>query len=95
MFPAGPLRETDNPRLLDVAGADLPTDAGAPITSADGRLTKGAELRLRALSLFERDFARTSAIGRALGELGLLEPWPLRFDLGGGRSCDIGGLDLP
>ncbi|RIY02706.1 hypothetical protein D3218_04950 [Aureimonas flava] len=92
VFPAGPLREAENPRLLDVAGADLPTDAGAPITTADGRLSKGAELRLRALSLFERDFARTAAIGRALGELGLLEPWPLRFDLGHGRTCDIEGL---
>ncbi|KQQ80815.1 SapC family protein [Aureimonas sp. Leaf324] len=92
VFPSGPPRESDNPRLLDVAGADLPTDAGAPITTADGRLTKGAELRLRALSLFERDFPRTSALGRMLGELGLLEPWPLCFDLGHGRACDIEGL---
>ncbi|WP_062209746.1 SapC family protein [Aureimonas sp. AU12] len=92
VFPAGPLKAAGNTRLIDVAGADLPTDAGAPITTADGRLSHGAELRLRALDLFERDHERTLAIGRALGELGLLEPWPLRFDLGFGRSCDVGGL---
>ncbi|MET0258237.1 MAG: SapC family protein [Methylobacterium sp.] len=92
VFPAGALAAEGNPRLIDVAGADLPTDAGAPVTTADGRLSHAAELRLRALDLFERDHARTAAIGRLLGELGLLEPWPLRFDLGAGRSCDIPGF---
>lgn len=94
VLPAAPSPTGDNPRLIDVAGADLPSDAGAPITSSDGRLTNAADLRLRALSLFERDFARTSAIGRMLGELALLEPWPLRFDLGAGRICDIEGLAI-
>jgi hypothetical protein len=92
VLPAAPALDGDNPRLLDVAGADLPSDAGAPITASDGRLTSAAELRLRALSIFERDLGRTSAIGRMLGELGLLEPWPLRFDLGHGRHCDVEGL---
>ena len=27
-----------------------------------------------------------------LGELSLLQPWPLRFDLGNGRRCDVEGL---
>ncbi len=92
VFPAGPMQTSDNPRLLDMAAADMPTDAGAPITMADGRLSKGAELRLRALGLFERDATRTNAMGRMLGELGLLEEWPLRFDLGNGRRCDVEGL---
>lgn len=79
-------------RMVDAAVPDEPSDAGASITNADGRLSRGTELRLRALELFERDGGRTAAIGRAIEAHGLFEPWPLRFDLGHGRRCDI--LDL-
>ncbi|KQT48888.1 hypothetical protein ASG43_08590 [Aureimonas sp. Leaf454] len=79
-------------RMVDVAVPDEPTDAGACMTGADGRLSRGTELRLRALELFEWDRDRTAAIGGALETRGLLEPWPLRFDLGHGRRCEI--LDL-
>lgn len=79
-------------RMVDVAVPDEPTDAGASITGADGRLSRGTELRLRALELYEWDTERTAAIGRAVETRGLFEPWPLRFDLGHGRACEI--LDL-
>jgi hypothetical protein len=79
-------------RMVDVAVPDEPTNAGASITGADGRLSRGTELRLRALELYDRDRDRTAAIGRAIEARGFLEPWPLRFDLGHGRSCEI--LDL-
>lgn len=79
-------------RMVDVAVPDEPNDAGASITGADGRLSRGTELRLRALELYEWDRERTAAIGRALETRGLFEPWPLRFDLGHGRRCEI--LDL-
>ncbi|GGD99072.1 hypothetical protein GCM10011390_17320 [Aureimonas endophytica] len=87
-----PLAERDNPRLFDAAIPDAPTDAGAAIAGPDGRLSRGAELRLRALAIFERDFAATIGIGRALEEEKLLEPWPLDFDLGHGRRARVDDL---
>ncbi|WP_152044602.1 SapC family protein [Aureimonas psammosilenae] len=86
------LAPTGNSRLLDAALADEPSDVGAAVAGPDGRLSRGAELRLRALSLFERDFAATAAIGNALAAENLLEPWPLEFDLGGGQKCDVPDL---
>ncbi|KAB0679034.1 SapC family protein [Aureimonas leprariae] len=86
------LAPSGNPRLLDVAVADAPTDAGAPLAGPDGRPTRATELRLKALEIFERDFTRTLALGVALETHGLLEPWPLGFDLGLGRRCDIDDL---
>lgn len=92
-FLLGPATEGGEARrMVDVAMPDEPTDAGASITSADGRLSRGTELRLRALELYDWDRERTAAIGRAIEARGLFEPWPLRFDLGHGRRCDI--LDL-
>ncbi|KQT82830.1 SapC family protein [Aurantimonas sp. Leaf443] len=84
--------EAEPRRMVDAAVPDEPNDAGAAITGADGRLSRGTELRLRALELYERDRPRTLAIGRAVEARGFLEPWPLRFDLGHGQRCEI--LDL-
>ncbi|WP_019997725.1 SapC family protein [Aureimonas ureilytica] len=78
--------------MLDTACADEPGDAGAPIATSDGKLSRGTELRLRALELFERDLARTRALGAALLRHGLLEPWSLAFDLGAGQRCEITDL---
>jgi hypothetical protein len=78
--------------MLDAALPDEPTDAGATVTGPDGRPSRGTELRLRALALFGQDRERTLGIGRALDAAGLLEPWPLRFDLGHGRRCAIEDL---
>ena len=87
-----PLALSDNRRMIDVAGADEPTDAGAAIAGPDGRLSRGTELRLRALEIFERDFQQTLTLGHRIEAMGLFEPWPLDFDLGGGRRCEIGEL---
>ncbi|WAJ27469.1 SapC family protein [Antarcticirhabdus aurantiaca] len=78
--------------MLDAALPDEPTDAGATVTGPDGRPSRGTELRLRALALFGQDRERTAAMSRALDAAGLLEPWPLRFDLGHGRRCAIEDL---
>ena len=78
--------------MLDTVCADEPNDAGAPIATSEGKLSRGTELRLRALELFERDLARTRALSAALARGGLLEPWSLNFDLGGGQRCEITDL---
>ncbi|ALN74896.1 SapC family protein [Aureimonas sp. AU20] len=78
--------------MLDTACADEVTDAGAPIATSEGKLSRGAELRLRALEIFERDLARTRALSLSLAVRGFLEPWTLAFDLGGGRRCEITDL---
>ncbi len=91
--PDGGADAAPGPRLMiDTAVADEPSDAGAPIATVEGRMSRGAELRIRALQLFERDLARTRDLSNALARRGLLEPWPLAFDLGGGKRCDIQGL---
>jgi len=92
VLPPDRAARSEGRRMIDAVSADEPTDAGAPITVMNGRLSRGTELRLHALQVYESDFATTAAIGRTIAELDLFEPWKLSFDLGGGRRCEIPGL---
>lgn len=67
---------------VDSAIADEPTDAGATILTSARKLGRGAEQRCRALALFSRSLPQTREITDFLVENRLLEPWPLRFNLG-------------
>jgi hypothetical protein len=62
---------------LDHAVADQPTDAGAPVADADGKLGLGALHRYRALALFAQALPLTQSITRRLADEGRLVPWPL------------------
>jgi hypothetical protein len=74
---------TDSPRLLDDVFADAPTDIGASITTVHRKLARATTSRFRLLDRFAHESAVTNAIGSALAELDVLEPWPLKFDIGG------------
>ncbi len=80
--PAGPI-ETGSARMLDDVFADAPTDAGATITSVNRKLGRATTMRLAMLDRIAAESAMTIAIGTALDERGLLEPWPLKFDIEG------------
>jgi hypothetical protein len=75
--------------VVDRAIADRPTDLGAPLVKNDGQLTKATVMRSRTALQAGRVLPTTRAISRFLFEAGLLEPWPLQFDLGGGKTVDI------
>jgi SapC len=77
-----PLR-TDSPKMLDDVFADAPTDIGASITTVHRKLARATTGRFRLLDRFAHEFQVTAAIGSALAELDALEPWPLKFDIGG------------
>ena len=73
----------DSPKLLDDVFADAPTDIGASITTVQRRLSRATTARFRLLDRFALESAVTNAIGSALAELDVLEPWPLKFDIDG------------
>jgi hypothetical protein len=70
-------------RFLDDVFADNPTDVGATITTVSGSLSRATLSRLRILDALARDFPITAAITDALANLGVLEPWQLKFDIAG------------
>lgn len=80
--PRQPVR-TDSPKMLDDVFADAPTDIGASITTVQRKLARATTARFRLLDRFAHESAVTGAIGSALAELDVLEPWPLKFDIGG------------
>jgi len=82
--PRQPVR-TDSPRMLDDVFADAPTDIGASITTVHRKLARATTGRFRLLDRFAHESVVTAAIGSALAELDVLEPWPLKFDIGGNR----------
>lgn len=63
--------------LSDRVVADQPNDVGAPITDEVGRLSRGTELKIKALQLFSRHLPLTKEMSQCLRESGLLDPWPL------------------
>lgn len=73
----------DSPKMLDDVFADAPTDVGASITTVHRKLARATTGRFRLLDRFAHESQVTSAIGSALAELDTLEPWPLKFDIGG------------
>jgi hypothetical protein len=82
--PCRPVR-TDSPKMLDDVFADAPTDIGASITTVHRKLARATTGRFRLLDRFAHESEVTRAIGRSLSELDVLEPWPLKFDIGGNR----------
>jgi hypothetical protein len=71
---------------VDRALADEPTDIGAPLMMGDGRPSRAMALRARAALRAGRSLAATRDLTQRLAEAGLLEPWPLQFDLGQGET---------
>jgi hypothetical protein len=76
------------PKMLCDEMADEPESVGAPITTPDRKLSRATELRFQALDFFCDHSAPTEALGRALHEDGLLEPWTLSFDVEG-RKIEV------
>ncbi len=77
---------------FDDAIADEPSDVGAPILMGDGRIGTAALARCKIAIDLARDLPDTLAFTRDVAAAGLLEPWPLRFDLGQGERVDIADL---
>ena len=77
---------------FDDAIADEPSDVGAPILMGDGRIGTAALARCKIAIELARDLPDTLAFTRDVAAAGLLEPWPLRFDLGQGERVDIADL---
>jgi hypothetical protein len=71
--------------MLDDVFADAPTDVGASITTVHLKLARATTSRFRILDRFAHDAAVTAEIGNAVAALEVLEPWALRFDIGGHR----------
>jgi len=88
--PARPI-DVASAGMLDDIFADAPTDAGATITSVNGKLGRATTMRLALLDRIAAETAITGAIGAALAERDLLEPWPLKFEIDG---TAIGVSDL-
>lgn len=78
--------------MFDATIADSPTDVGAPLLMADGRLSKAAMERARKAITFARALPATDGLTADLAAAGLFEPWPLRFDLGHGEKVVIEDL---
>ncbi len=78
--------------MFDATIADSPTDIGAPLLMADGRLSRAAMERARKAINFARAVPATEGITADLAAAGLFEPWPLRFDLGSGQKVVIEDL---
>src|SRR5262249_12746289 len=74
--PSAPADEAAVP-MFDDAAADAPTDSGASVTTADGKLSKACVLRIRMLKAFARQYALTQATADALAAADLLESWNL------------------
>jgi SapC len=73
--------------VVDQTVPDKPSDLGAPIVLDKGRMSRGALFRARTALHVARAIPATEDLSCDLHQWGFLEPWPLRFDLGGGRQA--------
>jgi hypothetical protein len=78
-------------RMLDDVFGDAPTDAGASITNAAGRLSRATIERFRILDGLAGEFRLTREIAQALAGLDLFAPAALKFDIQG-RSLELADL---
>jgi hypothetical protein len=78
--------------LFDATIADDPRDVGAPLLMPEGHLSRAAMGRAQKAIAIARVMADVEALSRDLLAAGLLEPWPLNFDLGQGREVAIDDL---
>ncbi len=67
---------------VDDVMADQPTDVGAPLLMSDGRLSRGAAQRVHTVMMLRQSIDRTESLTGSLHSEGLLEPWPLDFEVG-------------
>ena len=88
--PSRPI-DADSRKMLDDMFADEPTDVGASITTVQHKLARATSMRFELLDRIARETAVTAAIGAALADLGLFEPWALKFDIDG-RTVEIPDL---
>jgi hypothetical protein len=82
------------PVRVDRTIAEDPTDVGAPLLMAHGRFSRAVALRTRAALKLGRALATTRSLATFLREEGLLEPWPLVFDLGAGEEARFENLHV-
>ncbi|MGX5734043.1 SapC family protein [Bosea thiooxidans] len=78
--------------VFDRSLADSPTDIGAPLILATGRLSKASIIRARTALQLGRAMAGTERLSQELQAAGFLEPWPLNFDLGHGVAFERSDL---
>lgn len=71
--------------LFDDSFADEPTDAGATVMTQELKPGLATRQRIDTLRNFALAWPRTQAIGQALQDARLLEPWDLSFDIAGRR----------
>ncbi|MCB8836490.1 SapC family protein [Aurantimonas sp. VKM B-3413] len=93
LLQAFPLRlMPESPRQFGLDGAlpDRPTDTGAPIFTPQRTLSRGADIKLRALSALKRSLDETQAISQALWDLEMLMEWQLPLD--GIAHAEVGPL---
>jgi SapC protein len=83
VFAPGPPPGPDSVRMFDDVFADHPTDAGASITTASGRLARATVLRFRMLDELAREFPVTYRIGQELAARNLFTSWRLKFHIEG------------
>lgn len=77
---------------VDRTIAEEPTDIGAPLLMADGKASRAVGMRTRIAMKLGRALPETAALSAFLSAEGLLEPWPIDFDLGHGERARYDGL---
>lgn len=77
---------------VDLAVADRPSDAGAPLLMPDGRPSRGLLQRYRAALVARHAIDDTAAMTETLDRHGFFEPWTLDFDLGGAERLFVPDL---
>jgi hypothetical protein len=80
--------------IVDRTIADKPTDIGAPLVLDTGRLSKASMIRARTAIQFSRALESTQALALDMDDHGLLEPWPLDFELGDGYRIKVDNLSV-
>jgi hypothetical protein len=78
--------------VFDATIADHPSDIGAPLLMSNGKFSRAGLERARKAISIAQALPDTLAVGESLLEAGLLEPWPLQFDLGHGEHVVIEDL---
>jgi hypothetical protein len=85
-FVLDPLVDPAEARVLfDDGFADEPTDAGATVMTQELKPGLATRQRIDTLRNFALAWPRTKAIGEALKDARLLEPWDLSFEIAGRR----------
>jgi hypothetical protein len=77
--------------MVERAIADQPTDMGAPMALPDGRPSRGLQNRYRTALIARQAAEATSAMTRALDEVGAFQSWPLCFATSAGEVA-VDGL---